>query len=202
MQTTVDFLRHGEVIGGTYYRGSTDDLLNARGWQQMKHAVANRHWHTIISSPLHRCLDFAQYISQKTHTPLTVETYWQEIHFGDWEQKTATQINSEQLTLFYQDPINNTPKHAENFAIFLARIQQAWDHLIKQYAGKHILVITHAGVIRALFSLLLGLPVHKIFNVQIKHASLTRFQCLQEGAKSSTENQTNTFVQLQFHNIV
>ena len=60
MPTTIDFLRHGEVTGGSYYRGSTDDQLTQSGWQQMNSTVENQSWNHIISSPLHRCLDFAQ----------------------------------------------------------------------------------------------------------------------------------------------
>ncbi len=177
MKTTIDFLRHGEAAGGSYYRGSTDDLLSEHGWQQMHNTVANRQWDVIISSPLQRCQAFAQYLHQQTNIPLSTDSNWQEIDFGDWEGKIAEQINPAELMLFYQDPINNTPTNAESFNIFLSRIQLAWENLLHQYAGKHILVISHAGVIRCLFSLFLDLPSNKIFNLQVDHASLTRFEC-------------------------
>ncbi|KAF3983591.1 MAG: phosphoglycerate mutase [Methylococcales symbiont of Hymedesmia sp. n. MRB-2018] len=193
MQTTVDFLRHGEVTGGSYYLGSTDDLLSQSGWQQMHNTVANRCWDQIISSPLLRCSKFAHNISQQDNTPLIIEADWQEIHFGDWEGKTATQIDATELLLFYQDPVKYTPKNAEAFAEFIARINLAWEGLLKQHIGKHILVITHGGVIRALFALLLDLPINKLFNLQVDHASLTRFQYFQD--------KENAFIQLQFHNL-
>lgn len=177
MQTTIDFLRHGEVSGGSYYRGSTDDPLTPLGWQQMQHAVASRHWDLIISSPLHRCLNFAQHLHQQANIPLLVEPHWQEICFGDWEGKMADQINPEQLQRFYQDPVKNTPKNGESFSIFHARVDQAWQNVLKEHAGKQILVISHAGVIRCLFNLLLSLPVEKLFNIQLEHASVTRFKC-------------------------
>ncbi len=193
MQTTVDFLRHGEVAGGSYYRGSTDDPLTEHGWQQMQEAVAARHWDQIISSPLQRCLDFSQYLHNQTNIPISTNPQWQEICFGDWEGKTAEQIDSDQLNLFYQDPIHNTPNNAESLTLFLARINLAWESLLADHAGKHILVITHAGVIRFLFNLLLNLPTEKIFNLQLDHASLTRFQCF-------NDNSAN-FITLAFHNL-
>jgi alpha-ribazole phosphatase/probable phosphoglycerate mutase len=152
--------------------------------------VSNRCWDHIICSPLHRCLDFAQ---QQTQTSVSIDAQWQEINFGDWEGKTAKQIDADELQRFYQDPVKNTPNNAESFSDFLDRINQAWNGLIKTYSGQHILVITHAGVIRALFFLLLDLPTHKLFNLQIDHASLTRFQCY--------EDDTQPFHQLQFHNL-
>ena len=193
MQTTVDFLRHGEVAGGSYYRGSTDDPLTEQGWKQMQEAVADQHWDQIISSPLQRCLAFAQQLNDQTNIPVVTKPNWQEICFGDWEGKTAEQINIDQLTRFYQDPLNNTPKNAESLTLFLSRINLAWEDLLKNYTGKHILVITHAGVIRCLFNLLLNLPTEKIFNLQLDHASLTRFQCFNDGSSS--------FTTLVFHNL-
>lgn len=193
MLTTVDFIRHGEVAGGSYYRGRTDDLLTKRGWQQMNATVAERSWDHIVSSPLHRCLDFAQQINRKTDIPFSIDSNWQEIDFGDWEGKTAEQINGDTLMRFYQNPIDNAPENGENYTDFLRRINQAWESLIKTHRGKRILVITHAGVIRSLFSLLLGLPVAKIFNLQVDHAGLTRFQCFHDNP--------DDFVKLVFHNL-
>ena len=58
--TVVDLLRHGEPDGGQKFRGSVDDPLNVRGWEQMRTAVGNyREWEVIISSPLIRCAAFA-----------------------------------------------------------------------------------------------------------------------------------------------
>ena len=193
MLTTVDFIRHGEVAGGSYYRGRTDDPLTKRGWQQMNAVVVGRSWDQIITSPLHRCLDFAQQINRKTSIPVSTDSSWQEIDFGDWEGKTAEQINADTLIRFYQDPVNNTPENGESYTNFLSRINQSWDNLIKTHGGKHLLVITHAGVICSLFSLLLGLPVEKIFNLQVDHASLTRFQCFHDDP--------DNFVKLIFHNL-
>jgi broad specificity phosphatase PhoE len=193
MITTVDFLRHGEVSGGSYYRGCTDDLLTELGWQQMNHAVADKSWDCIVSSPLLRCLDFAQHLSKKTSIPLSIDSNWQEINFGDWEGKTAEQINSTSLMRFYQDPANNTPKNGENIELFLDRINLAWKSTTQSHKGKHILVITHAGIIRCLFNVFLCLPITKIFNIQVNYASLTSFQCIHD--------KSNDFVKLVFHNL-
>ncbi len=193
MKTTIDFLRHGEVAGGSYYRGSTDDPLTEYGWQQMHKTVKGRQWDLIISSPLQRCQTFAEHLHKQTNIPLSIDSNWQEIDFGDWEGKIADQINPTELMLFYQNPLINTPTNAERFCIFLSRIETAWESLLHQHAGKHILVICHAGVIRCLFNLFLDLPTNKIFNLQLDHASLTRFECF--NAKPAN------FITLVFHNL-
>ncbi|NOQ35845.1 MAG: phosphoglycerate mutase [Methylococcaceae bacterium] len=190
-ETFVDLLRHGEVQGGSYYRGVTDDALTKRGWEQMQQRVNGfDDWELIISSPLQRCLNFATELSQQRQLPLMIDAGFQEINFGDWEGKMAAEIEAESLMRFYQDPINNPPPNGEAMQAFQQRIQQSWQKILDLHQGKRILVITHAGVIRYLFSLLLKIPTENSFAVQISHASLTRFQCF---------HAEPNFIQLNFH---
>jgi alpha-ribazole phosphatase/probable phosphoglycerate mutase len=179
--TRIDLLRHGEVLGGKYYRGITDDPLTDKGCKQMQARVKNiKDWGIIISSPLQRCLDFAEELSQKRHLPLAIEKGFQEINFGDWEAKTATEIeinSPNALTQFYQDPIQYPPPNSESLNDFQQRVLQSWQHTLQVYQGHTILIVTHSGVIRSLFSLLLNIPTRNSFSIKINPASLTRFQC-------------------------
>lgn len=192
--TCVDLLRHGEVLGSCSYRGITDDALSESGWKQMQQRVATfTDWNVIISSPLQRCLNFARALSQQRQLPLIIEAGFQEINFGDWEGKTAIQIEVEwpgSLTRFYQNPLNYAPPNSEPILVFQQRILKSWRQLLKFQQGKRVLLITHAGVIRALFSLLLKIPVKNSFALQVNHASLTRFQCFYGDPN---------FIQLNFH---
>lgn len=192
VETIIDFLRHGEVKGGDYFRGATDDPLTRLGWQQMQNTVVNQHWDQLICSPLSRCQAFSQQLYKLTEIPLTIDSNWQEINFGDWEGKAANQIDPLAITEFYQNPTSYTPPHGESFLEFQSRINQAWNNILSHYQGQHILVITHAGVIRCLFTLLLDLPNSKLFNIQVDHSSLTRFHCFHGSPKN--------FVKLIFHN--
>lgn len=185
-------LRHGETLGGNYYRGSTDDTLSDLGWGQMDAATANRNWDVINTSPLRRCLDFAQHYAKKSNTPLRIDRNLQEIDFGDWEGKTYQQIARVQLQQFYQDP-SNTPPNGEPFGDFVARIDRATAKIIAQFPNQRVLIITHAGCLRALFYLWLKLPVDKLCNINIAHGSLTCFQYF-------TDN-TTPFASLQFCNL-
>ena len=69
-ETHVDLLRHGEVEGGERYRGSTDDALSARGWEQMRAAVGDAcAWTGIVSSPLKRCAEFGPIAAYRPLNP-------------------------------------------------------------------------------------------------------------------------------------
>ncbi|MCK5897664.1 MAG: alpha-ribazole phosphatase family protein [Methylococcales bacterium] len=192
--TQIDLLRHGEVQGGQYYRGITDDALTEKGWQQMQKRVQPiKDWELIISSPLQRCLNFAKKLNQQRNIPLIIDAGFQEINFGDWERKTATEIEQQwpqYLMKFYQDPIQYPPPKGESIALFQQRILKSWQAILQHYQGQNIVIITHAGVIRALFSLLLNIPTKNSFSVAINHASLSRFQCF--------HGEPN-FTQLNFH---
>ena len=192
--TQIDLLRHGEPQGGQYYRGITDDALTQKGWQQMQQRVqAIVDWELIISSPLQRCLNFAKQLSQQRKLPLKINAGFQEINFGDWEAKTADEINQQwpaHLMKFYQDPIKNPPPKGENMFDFQQRILKSWQQTLEDHQGQTILVITHAGVIRTLFCELLKIPTENSFSIVVNHASLSRFQYFH------TEPD---FTQLKFH---
>ena len=71
MSLRIDLLRHGETERGGGFRGSLDDALTARGWQQMHAALHGAGpWDALISSPLQRCAAFASQLAAQRALPL------------------------------------------------------------------------------------------------------------------------------------
>ncbi|NOR79495.1 MAG: phosphoglycerate mutase [Methyloprofundus sp.] len=177
--TYVDLLRHGEVKGGSCYRGITDDPLSTAGWIQMQNKIAMQStpWDVIISSPLLRCHTFAEHLSTKLQLPLISTLALQEIDFGDWEGKTAAQINPQLLAQFYADPNNFPAPNGERFDDFQLRVLDAWLSLLDVYKGQRILLITHAGVIRVVLANILSIDTHHSFRLKIAHACLSSIEC-------------------------
>ncbi|NOR79540.1 MAG: phosphoglycerate mutase [Methyloprofundus sp.] len=191
--TYIDLLRHGEVKGGSCYRGITDDPLSTTGWAQMQNKIATQsHWDVIISSPLSRCHAFSEHLSAKLQLPLISATALQEINFGDWEGKTAAQINPQLLAQFYADPINFTAPNGEHFYDFQQRVLDAWQALLNTHKGQRILLITHAGVIRVILANILAIDTHHSFRLKIAHACLSRIECFHD-------TETEDFFQLVKH---
>ena len=161
----------------------------------MHGAIAGKHgWEGIISSPLCRCRDFALELSLNLGVPLEINDDLGEINFGDWEGKTANEITQEDpdgLMQFYYDPGGNPPKNGENLEVFYQRTTSAWQNILQNHRGKHLLLTTHAGVIRMLFAHILEITPKNSFNIKITHASLSRFQCF--------HSETADFTQLIFH---
>lgn len=143
----------------------------------MLDAVASLNFRQIISSPLQRCANVAQQLAQRRQCPCQVLPNWREYHFGDWETMPIQQLWDEQpeaLTQFWQNPYQFAPPNAEKFEPFLQRLMAAKQALIKQTPPQNTLVITHAGVIRALRLLAQQTRENEWLTYPVEHASLHR----------------------------
>ena len=186
----INLLRHGETRGGEGFRGSLDDPLSGRGWQQMATAVEGRGpWERIVSSPLRRCAYFARSLSATLNTPLILDDDWRELHFGQWEGRTAADLmdgHADELGAFWRDPTRFTPPGAEPLAQFHARVHRAWDRVIEQGAGRRILVITHGGPIRIMLCHALAHPLRGLLSIEVPHADLRRLRVCSNGGQGFT----------------
>lgn len=176
--TQIDVIRHGEPKGGRRYRGyGIDDPLTETGWQQMWAAMPDTPaWDVIISSPLSRCLEFSQSLAEKIGCPCHVEDQMKEIGFGVWEGQTPEEIiaaDSDALDHFYRDPVHNRPEGAEDLESFSDRVWKTYNKIAEQHAGKHILVVAHAGVARAITGRVLGMALDDVYScIKIEYAAI------------------------------
>lgn len=181
-RTTIDLIRHGEPVGGPMYRGGgRDDPLSERGWAEMRHAVANTTtpWQYIFSSPLRRCAAFAQTLGEERALPVTLDERLREIGFGSWEGKRAEELlaqDPELLRRFYRDPLANQPAGAEPPRTFVKRVGAVLEEILENHAGEHLLIVAHAGVIRAAVAHILDLPLHALFQIKVEYAHFTRLR--------------------------
>jgi len=174
----IDLMRHGDTLGGECYRGSTDDALSTLGWEQMRAAVGQgAAWTRIVSSPLKRCAEFANELSQYHNTPIEFDSRLSEIHFGDWEGKTATDLLNacpEHIARFWNDPADNPPPNGELLPIFEARVLAAWNEITPRNSSERLLIVTHGGPIRTILGYLRRLSWQDKMAIAVPHASLTR----------------------------
>ena len=169
MTTYIDVIRHGEPVGGRRYRGySVDDPLSEKGWTQMRAAILETpQWQHIVSSPLKRCLEFSQELANDLQISFSIDDDMKEIGFGDWEGKTPEDIlaeDSEALNHFYKDPVHHRPKGAEQLNSFSQRVWGAYQSILEQHQGKHVLVVAHAGVARAITANILKISLDDVYS--------------------------------------
>lgn len=172
MSLRLSLLRHGETERGGGFRGSLDDALTATGWAQMRAAVQGQGpWDRVISSPLQRCARFAETLG----LPLAYAPGLRELHFGDWEGLSAAAVHAQyeaELGQFWADPYAFTPPNGEPLQAFAQRVEQALHGLAQQYAGEHLLLVTHGGVIRLLLCAARGLAPGRLLDVNVGHGAL------------------------------
>ena len=185
MTLHLDLLRHGETELGGGLRGSLDDALTAKGWEQMRAAVIGQGpWDRLVSSPLQRCTRFADELGAQLNVPVSLEKDLQELHFGAWEGQSAVALmdtDAEALGLFWADPYHFTPPEGEPVSDFSDRVLGAVARLHQAYAGERVLLISHGGVMRLLLACARGLPREQLLNVEVGHGGLFSVQVEADG---------------------
>ena len=209
---TLDFVRHGEPEGGTKYRGSQDDPLSVTGWKQIQSSVHHAikqgtQWDEIITSPMLRCNAFAAELSEELNIPLSVEANLRELAFGDLEGMTPKEAWKQYPTLLasmWKNPEQHTPPNGEPFKDFCDRtencIRDVIHNKLAEGSGnpKHILVIAHGGVIRAMLHRLLGISPSTTFQFDIPFAAITRIVVYPN--QEASENESPYTISLKFLN--
>ncbi|MBT9567077.1 MAG: alpha-ribazole phosphatase family protein [Thiobacillus sp.] len=180
MTTTFDLIRHGEPVGGRKYRGQIDDPLSETGWAQMQAAIGEAcPWTRLVSSPLIRCRAFAERLARQHRVPLAVDDRLREVGFGEWEGKSAAEIEQAfpgSLQRFKADPVSARPHGAEPLEAFHMRVSAGLEATLAQLPGEHVLIVCHAGVIRMALAWALQIPLIHAYRVEVASASITRLR--------------------------
>ena len=179
--TRIDLIRHGEPEGGDVFRGRTDHRLTERGRRQFEQRIA-RHdasWNLIVSSPLQRCAESAANLSHTRGLQHEIEGRFAEIDYGDWENRPVAEVMQQETEIaqqLWQDPMNFCAPNGEPVPVLQQRVLAAWDALLDQHSGGHLLVVSHGGVIRVLAQHLLSLAPEAMSRLSVPYAGLLRFR--------------------------
>ncbi|MFV0290232.1 MAG: alpha-ribazole phosphatase [Mangrovibacterium sp.] len=177
-QKTIYLIRHPETnapdgvcYGRTNVLPSEQALLNAG--QKVKQKLKGISTDACYSSPLSRCVLLAEQLTDSDK--IITEEALQEIDFAQWEMIPWSDIPTAQQQEWGNDFINCKNHGGENFIDVQRRVVQFWNTLT-QSAQQEILIITHAGVIRALLSYLLDASPQKIFAIDIDYAAVIQIK--------------------------
>ena len=125
----------------------------------------------VFSSPLTRCLQLAKTFSNT----VTADARLQELDFGEWEGKRFDDIEADKLRLWTENFVTAAPPNGENFEDLYRRTGSFWQELLA-VKTEQVLVITHAGVIRALLARALNLPLANSFQLRIDSGSVHKLR--------------------------
>ncbi len=121
----------------------------------------------IYSSPLKRCVTLARKFSGN----VIVDGRIREFDFGKWERQPWDDIYAQDKGKeWFDDYVNTSCPHGESFRMMLERVRRFIDSLPK--TGGNILIVTHAGIIRAFLILLEGYTVNEAFDRKIAYGEI------------------------------
>ena len=194
-------VRHGYPEGITdrkRYLGITDEALSDEGVRQacrIGSRIASeigRKPVRIVSSPLIRCSETALIIKDYVMCGF-VETDpdLREIDMGDWDGRYFDEIRAEYPDEFEargRDLWNYRAPGGENFAEAGERFRKALERLTR-WASKDdvIILVSHAGAIRAGMSLITGTPFDEWMKRKIPYGSSIVLDVNGENIKEITE---------------
>lgn len=125
----------------------------------------------VFSSPLTRCLQLAEQFSNTVKTDARLL----ELNFGDWEGLRFDDIEPDALRHWADNFVHTAPPNGESFEDLYRRTGSFWQDLLATQA-EQVLVVTHAGAIRALLARILTLPLANAFQLRINPGSLHKLQ--------------------------
>ena len=145
-------LRHTkpDIADGTCY-GVTDLKPGANLADEARHAIANLPWKAdqILSSPLVRCASLADHISTTHDVRPSFHDGLKEMDFGVWEGMRWDDVPVDELNIWANDLLHARPHGGESVFQMQVRALAALDAHDAWRPDTATLVVTHAGVIRA-----------------------------------------------------
>lgn len=189
--THLYLVRHGETNSNVnlLLHGRTDVPLNDHGRSQAER-IGERmtefpELDRIVSSPLQRALHTAQAIQRRTDLPLETMEGLEEMNFGDAEGIVYNELENvfpdESSRLLDPEEFDVRYPNGETRREFFERVKAAIERITESYAGQHVVVVAHGGVIAATLSLLLADDPDNWRERPIRNTSLTHIELATEG---------------------
>lgn len=154
-------VRHGQTDYNVkkVFQGHTDIPLNETGEKQAQETAPkfrNIDVDMILVSPLKRTLQTAQYISQITGVPITIEERLIERSFGDMEGHQSREDWNIKMMLDYEK--NYDIENIEPIQSLFKRVYDFLDEITEKYKDKNLVLVTHGAVSQPIECYFNGMP--------------------------------------------
>lgn len=157
-----------EVPSGFCY-GRTDVALRSRflfDFQQIKQKIPFNQQTTVFSSPSGRCRELAAFMSSE----YILDERLLEMDFGDWEGKNWNAVEAEE---WFKDYVNVAPPNGESMLDLYSRVED-FIAFLRKSRYESVVVVTHAGVLRCVLAVILGIPLTQVFKVKLNFGQIIK----------------------------
>jgi probable phosphoglycerate mutase len=120
----------------------------------------------ICCSPLGRAQETASHILGNKDTQIVYNDDFKEMNFGKWEGMMHDDVKeqyTEQQHNFWNAPHLFQAIDGESYEQFIDRIRLGLEDLIRNSKFKNILLVTHAAVIKAIFTIIEERPLENFW---------------------------------------
>lgn len=189
------FVRHGRArdVDGRCI-GQTDVPLSDRGREEIRQlssalAAAGICVDRVISSDLARARESAALIADVVRRPVEIDSRLREMAFGDWDGRPWAEIERDdgaRYAAWMADWLTLAPPGGETVSE-LARRADEWTSTLES-VSQTLIVVAHAGWIRAAVTRLLGRAMRDLFALPVDHARMTIVDVTPTGAALVASN--------------
>ena len=123
---------------------------------------------SLYSSPLRRCRELANTL----HPAPLFDDRLKEIHFGEWEMQLWDNIDRAAIEAWSAATLEHAPPGGESVAGLYKRVAE---FIREQHAAgqEKLILVTHAGVMKASCALLLNLPEEEWISMHFDYGTVT-----------------------------
>lgn len=175
------FVRHGETVWNKTgrYQGTTDVSLSELGKMQAEKTALwfrSKTVDGVISSPLERARETAECIAKPHGLEVETMPLLQELCFGDWEGKTAEEIEGlwpGMIEDMYHNPQSLVLPHGESFADCQKRGLEAIRELTERGDNKTYVIVSHGAILRTIVCGMIHIPLANSWNLSFSNTGVT-----------------------------
>ena len=121
----------------------------------------------VFSSPSSRCTE----LSKEIDSDFQIDTRLTELDFGDWEGKTWNTVDQTALQIWMDDFVNEQVPGGESMTQMHERVNEFRNDLLRMNYKK-VGVVTHAGVIRLMLTIIRKTPLDQLFQIQVSYGEV------------------------------
>lgn len=171
-------MRHGptHVDGLVGWTDVPADLSDTKAISRLNAHLP--HDAVIVSSDLTRCITTADCLSDGRER-LPHEEELREIHFGDWETKTFSEVSASHPELskaYWTTPGPVAPPNGESWDQAKRRVSTAVDRLADRFSGRDIIVVAHFAVILTQVQRAANMTPSSAISFKIDNLSVTNIE--------------------------
>jgi broad specificity phosphatase PhoE len=181
--TRLILVRHGETRANRQYRyiGASDDALTEHGQaqaEQLAAALSILPVAAVYSSPRQRTYQTALPIAAPHGLTVQVLDDLRESDFGTWEGLSRSEVlarsvqDAEFLRAWERDTAL-APPGGESLDAMHRRVTAVIENLLQLHPGQTIILVSHAGPIKAVLCTALGVPVSAAFRIFLDPATIS-----------------------------